>query len=328
MNPRSWHLPAVSHGAQMVLLERALENYMPIVTRKKWDTGEVGMKVEVFAIAGCDPVTEGRLDEGGDLGGIGKALVDTTHDANAKMVYTWYEQDIVQRYGVVLEGWTAPRFVNPSELSTSLSILHTLLDDVKSEASKFRKLTPAEAEACKEKWDADVAAGRATAKSRAPRNDIGVPRKCTRPDNDEEPEDDNEDAEHDDHDNDKLVHPPPKKRACKATPAAAKTTTPKSRVRKSATTPKAAAPKKAPHTLAQQDDNTTHAALTWLKEKWAWLSKATVDDGDEEENHVPAVAEAGNAAQNADVTTWPQRANVACGAAINSGGGIKAAARG
>ncbi|KAJ7646134.1 hypothetical protein B0H17DRAFT_1215823 [Mycena rosella] len=33
-----------------------LENYMPIATRKKWDTGEVGMKLEVFAIAGCDPV--------------------------------------------------------------------------------------------------------------------------------------------------------------------------------------------------------------------------------------------------------------------------------
>ncbi|KAJ6609005.1 hypothetical protein B0H10DRAFT_1696730, partial [Mycena sp. CBHHK59/15] len=32
----------------------ALENYMPIAMRKKWDTGEVGMKVEVFAIAGCD----------------------------------------------------------------------------------------------------------------------------------------------------------------------------------------------------------------------------------------------------------------------------------
>jgi hypothetical protein len=35
----------------------ALENYMPIATRKKWDTGVVGAKVEAFAVAGCDAVS-------------------------------------------------------------------------------------------------------------------------------------------------------------------------------------------------------------------------------------------------------------------------------
>ncbi|KAJ6611833.1 hypothetical protein B0H10DRAFT_1808651 [Mycena sp. CBHHK59/15] len=34
-----------------------LENYMPITTRQKWDTGQVGMKIEAFAVAGCDPVS-------------------------------------------------------------------------------------------------------------------------------------------------------------------------------------------------------------------------------------------------------------------------------
>ncbi|KAF8195269.1 hypothetical protein K438DRAFT_1587471 [Mycena galopus ATCC 62051] len=33
---------------------KELENYMEIATRKKWVTGEVGMKLEAFAIAGCD----------------------------------------------------------------------------------------------------------------------------------------------------------------------------------------------------------------------------------------------------------------------------------
>ncbi|KAJ7189956.1 hypothetical protein GGX14DRAFT_373271 [Mycena pura] len=33
---------------------RELEEYMPIATRKKWDTGEVGAKVEAFAVAGMD----------------------------------------------------------------------------------------------------------------------------------------------------------------------------------------------------------------------------------------------------------------------------------
>ncbi|KAJ7793218.1 hypothetical protein B0H14DRAFT_2197307, partial [Mycena olivaceomarginata] len=31
-----------------------LENYMEIATRKRWVTGEIGMKLEAFAIAGCD----------------------------------------------------------------------------------------------------------------------------------------------------------------------------------------------------------------------------------------------------------------------------------
>ncbi|KAJ7229516.1 hypothetical protein B0H12DRAFT_1029962 [Mycena haematopus] len=37
---------------------KELENYMEIATRKRWVTGEVGMKLEAFAIAGCDPVSK------------------------------------------------------------------------------------------------------------------------------------------------------------------------------------------------------------------------------------------------------------------------------
>lgn len=35
-----------------------LENYMHIAVRKKWDTSEVGAKLEAFAIAGCDVVSK------------------------------------------------------------------------------------------------------------------------------------------------------------------------------------------------------------------------------------------------------------------------------
>jgi hypothetical protein len=34
-----------------------LEAYMPIATRKRWDTGQVGVKLEAFAVAGCDAVS-------------------------------------------------------------------------------------------------------------------------------------------------------------------------------------------------------------------------------------------------------------------------------
>jgi hypothetical protein len=40
---------------------RELEQYMEIVTRKKWVTGEVGMKLEAFAIAGCDPASTSSI---------------------------------------------------------------------------------------------------------------------------------------------------------------------------------------------------------------------------------------------------------------------------
>jgi hypothetical protein len=35
-----------------------LANYMNIAVRKKWDTQEVGMKLEAFAIAGCDAMSK------------------------------------------------------------------------------------------------------------------------------------------------------------------------------------------------------------------------------------------------------------------------------
>ncbi|KAJ6472628.1 hypothetical protein C8R45DRAFT_786362, partial [Mycena sanguinolenta] len=36
---------------------KELEMYMEIATRKRWVTGEVGMKLEAFAVAGCDPAS-------------------------------------------------------------------------------------------------------------------------------------------------------------------------------------------------------------------------------------------------------------------------------
>ncbi|KAJ7803496.1 hypothetical protein B0H13DRAFT_1671678 [Mycena leptocephala] len=39
---------------QWFFTSRELEQYMPIATRKKWVTQEVGTKIEVFAVAGCD----------------------------------------------------------------------------------------------------------------------------------------------------------------------------------------------------------------------------------------------------------------------------------
>ncbi|KAJ6612064.1 hypothetical protein B0H10DRAFT_1918368 [Mycena sp. CBHHK59/15] len=159
-----------------------LENYMPIATRQKWDTGQVGMKVEVFAIAGCDPVNLLRTSKQkadwmkGEIRElINKSLVDVSQNPNAKMAYTWYEEDVVQQHGVLLEGWTGTPFGNPSELSTSLTSLGNLLNALKSGECAFRKLGVAEAAERKKKWDDNVAAGRATPKSRAQAQRRGRP---------------------------------------------------------------------------------------------------------------------------------------------------------
>ena len=40
----------------------ALEEYMKIAVWKKWDTTEIGTKLEAFAVAGCDVVSEWKPD--------------------------------------------------------------------------------------------------------------------------------------------------------------------------------------------------------------------------------------------------------------------------
>ncbi|KAJ6544861.1 hypothetical protein DFH09DRAFT_1321712 [Mycena vulgaris] len=39
---------------QWYFTSKELEHYMPLAVRKKWDTGEAGMRIEAFAVAGCD----------------------------------------------------------------------------------------------------------------------------------------------------------------------------------------------------------------------------------------------------------------------------------
>jgi hypothetical protein len=35
-----------------------LKQYMPLAIRKRWDTAEVGMKLEAFSLAGCDSLSK------------------------------------------------------------------------------------------------------------------------------------------------------------------------------------------------------------------------------------------------------------------------------
>ncbi|KAJ7834540.1 hypothetical protein B0H14DRAFT_2590819 [Mycena olivaceomarginata] len=88
-------------------LRKELEDYMPVATRKAWDTGEVGLKLEAFAIAGYLYRTAKQKADAmkGDIRALAKkSLVEVSGIADAEMAYSWYEEDVVQKYGVVIEG--------------------------------------------------------------------------------------------------------------------------------------------------------------------------------------------------------------------------------
>jgi hypothetical protein len=202
--------------------------------------------------------------------------VEVTKNPNAEIAYTWYEEDIVQRYNVVMEGWRGP-FQNPSTLSTSLPALRELLDAIKTGEAGFRKLLPAEAAERRKKWDTDVAAGHAVVKHRAERSDKGKPRKRAR-------DDDNEDADgregqvdtdgtRDGNINDGASAAPPKKRSRKTTS-----------ITKPAKASKTAAPKPRAKRAAPRDDEITRGAAQRLANNARIKSCAIITSDDERDD--------------------------------------------
>ncbi|KAJ7673734.1 hypothetical protein DFH06DRAFT_915712, partial [Mycena polygramma] len=94
------------------------------------------------------------------------------------MQFVNYEEDIVLKHGVKLVGWTADKFVNPSELSSAIPPLQTLLAAIKDGSCKFVKLTTQERLDREAKYEEDVAAGIRVRKHRKTRCDAGTKRKA------------------------------------------------------------------------------------------------------------------------------------------------------
>ncbi|KAK6980889.1 hypothetical protein R3P38DRAFT_3334080 [Favolaschia claudopus] len=276
---------------------KELENYMEIVTRKKWSTSEVGMRLEAFAIAGCDPANMLRTTHQkvnfmkGEIRSIlAKNLAEVSKVSDARLAWKWFEEDVVQRYDVVLEGWTTARIVDPSNISTSLSVVRTLLNAVKSEEAADRLKT----------WEED---------HRAPRCDAGVPRKRGREDDEgsgdeEDQEGQNAAAGDGQEDGDENTDagasndpPPPKKQARKSTAgtkASKASKAPSANASSANSTVGKRRPgsgtkilrssKKTSAENAGRDDETTRAALDRLKAARSRknISSEVVDSGDEE----------------------------------------------
>ncbi|QRV88507.1 hypothetical protein RhiJN_16525 [Ceratobasidium sp. AG-Ba] len=75
---------------------------------------------------------------------LAQKLVQVTNDPKAKMVYARFEQDVVNKYGVVLEGWPFPTLRNLSDERPSNAKLMQLYRDLLESKCYFRKLTSEE----------------------------------------------------------------------------------------------------------------------------------------------------------------------------------------
>ena len=102
--------------------------------------------------------------------------VDITGDKNATMKYTEYEELIVLKYGIELQGWTYDKFVCPSSLLTSLPALQALLDAINNGRCKFIKLMPAEVKMRHEERQKQINGGTIVVKQWKQHSDIGAKR--------------------------------------------------------------------------------------------------------------------------------------------------------
>lgn len=99
------------------------------------------------------------------------------------MRYVNYEEEIVIRYGIKLEGWTYENLKNPSELSSSLPPLRALSEAIDNGTCKFVKLTATEKKKFEQEFNAKVQTGEVTLRKRKIRKDAGKKKaKCRRTD--------------------------------------------------------------------------------------------------------------------------------------------------
>jgi hypothetical protein len=99
--------------------------------------------------------------------------VDITGNPKALMRYLNYEEEIVIRYGIKLEGWTYEKIKNPSELSSSLPPLRALSDAIDNGTCRFIKLTATEKKKFEQEFNAKVQSGEVTLRKRKLRKDAG-----------------------------------------------------------------------------------------------------------------------------------------------------------
>ena len=103
--------------------------------------------------------------------------------------------ELIQKYGVELQGWTFEKLVNPSLLSTALPGLHRLLGAINDGDCKFIKLSPLEVKKRREELQKKQDKGIAPVKARKPRKDRGTKRPRTKGKNKAVEDEDNDEPD-------------------------------------------------------------------------------------------------------------------------------------
>ncbi|GBE84395.1 hypothetical protein SCP_0603740 [Sparassis crispa] len=199
-NTTDFHMPP-----RWYFSSQELDKYLRGAIKKGWDPANIGALAEALAVASCDfmsflRTSKSKADwlKGEIRDKINTMLVEITGNSKAVMNYVNYERDIVLKYGITLQGWTHEKWANPSDLSTSLLPLRTLLAALESGTCKFEQLTSEELKKRTEEYDQKVAAGEAVARKK--RKDTGGKHAGMRRKHRVEAEDADADMEDDDDD--------------------------------------------------------------------------------------------------------------------------------
>lgn len=107
-------------------------------------------------------------------------LVQITGNPKAIMHYERYEEEIVQRYGIELQGWTYEKIMNPSMFSSSLPPLRALQAALMEGTCKFVKLSASERKEREAAYMAKITSGEVEVRKRKRRSDAGVSKKSKR----------------------------------------------------------------------------------------------------------------------------------------------------
>ncbi|TFK59028.1 hypothetical protein BDN72DRAFT_906209 [Pluteus cervinus] len=197
-----------------------IKPYLPMAVGRRWDTSQVGARLEAFAIAGCDTArlfktVQQKVEyyKMAIRNRVNQNLRQITGNSNIQMQYVHFESRIVIPYGIDIVGWNHPTFGNPSELSSSLDLLKKLYEALLSGKCKFVTLTEAEHDARTKEYEAKVVNGDNDIPQRQQRKDAGKkrgPNKRTKnrkaqdgtDDEESDEEEDDEDDEEEDNEDD------------------------------------------------------------------------------------------------------------------------------
>ncbi|KIY48275.1 hypothetical protein FISHEDRAFT_73839 [Fistulina hepatica ATCC 64428] len=159
---------------------KKIDEYLKIAGRN-WETNRVGYKIQAFCQAGCDVTNLARntqehasLLKKEIIVKINSALSEATGIPDSTMEYVNYHSAIVQKMGVVLEGWPLDELVQPSRLGNTIAKLKMVRDALADGTCTFRKIDNAEKERLYREYREKVANGEIVEKARKTRTDKGI----------------------------------------------------------------------------------------------------------------------------------------------------------